>query len=277
MVTENHAKQTQFAFSMDSEMWRINHQKCGLFFGPAAAILQIAHPRIAQGVADHSQFESDSLGRLQRTLLSTNRIAFGSLEEAREMKQRLAKVHASVRGEVSESMAGPNHYSAFEPELLLWVTATMIEAALQGYEMVSGELPAKRKEQFYQEMLEFGTYFGLAGDAGPASYMEFKHYYDDMLNGELLGSHPLCSQLAQAIALPQDSAWAKLLGRRLYFLAVEGLPSPVREKLGFRSSRYTRSSMWALRRSVRLGFGLLPPQVRLYPEALARVRLEKSE
>ena len=40
-----------FAFSLESEMWRINHERCGLFFGPAAAILQIAHPRIAQGVA----------------------------------------------------------------------------------------------------------------------------------------------------------------------------------------------------------------------------------
>jgi hypothetical protein len=36
-----------FLFAPESEMWRINRERCGLIYGPAAAILQIAHPRIA--------------------------------------------------------------------------------------------------------------------------------------------------------------------------------------------------------------------------------------
>ena len=91
-----------FAFSLESEMWRINHERCGLFFGPAAAILQIAHPRIAQGVADHSEFETDTLGRLRRTLAATNRIAFGTLAEAEQTRERLRAIHGQVKGEISE-------------------------------------------------------------------------------------------------------------------------------------------------------------------------------
>ena len=45
--------------------------------GPAAAILQIAHPRIEQGVHNHTNFRTDIMGRLRRTLESTNRIVFG--------------------------------------------------------------------------------------------------------------------------------------------------------------------------------------------------------
>jgi hypothetical protein len=39
-----------FLFAPESEMWRINRERCGLICGPAAAILQIAHPRIAQAM-----------------------------------------------------------------------------------------------------------------------------------------------------------------------------------------------------------------------------------
>jgi hypothetical protein len=90
-----------YLFAPESEMWRVNRERCGLIYGPAAAILQIAHPRIAQGVRDHSNFRTDIMGRLHRTLKSTNRIAFGRVSEAEEMKTRLAAVHRRVRGTVS--------------------------------------------------------------------------------------------------------------------------------------------------------------------------------
>jgi Uncharacterized protein conserved in bacteria len=82
-----------FLFAPESEMWRINRERCGLIYGPAAAILQVAHPRIAQGVHDHSNFRTDTMGRLRRTLEGTNRIAFGRASEAEAIKARLTAVH----------------------------------------------------------------------------------------------------------------------------------------------------------------------------------------
>tara|TARA_B110000008_G_scaffold279058_1_gene324698 strand:- start:5153 stop:5344 length:192 start_codon:yes stop_codon:yes gene_type:complete len=38
-----------FAFSPDSELWLVNRYANGLLFGPAAVLLQVAHPRVAQG------------------------------------------------------------------------------------------------------------------------------------------------------------------------------------------------------------------------------------
>jgi ER-bound oxygenase mpaB/B'/Rubber oxygenase, catalytic domain len=57
-------------------------------YGPAAAILQIAHPPIEQGVHNHSNFRTDIVGRLRRTLESTNRIVFGRVSEARRPNER---------------------------------------------------------------------------------------------------------------------------------------------------------------------------------------------
>lgn len=257
-------------------MWRINHQKCGLLFGPAAAILQIAHPRIAQGVADHSDFSSDSLGRLKRTLQGTNRIAFGTREEALAMKARLQAVHGQVKGNVSEGMRGQKGYSAFEPDLLMWVLATMVEAATQGYEQIYGELSPDRKQRFYLEMREFGEYFGLAASYGPEGYSEFTDYYQEMIDSDWLGSHSLCTKLAQKIALPNDSRRVTGLGKAIYFLTVETLPEPVRQRLGFQSTKTTRMKMRCLTCSLPFWFPLLPNQLRLYPESRQRLRLEIS-
>ena len=67
------------------------------------------------------------------------------------MRERLAAMHGRVQGETSAGMAGPSRYSAFEPELLFWVLATLIDASIQGYEFVWGPLALERRERFYRD------------------------------------------------------------------------------------------------------------------------------
>lgn len=255
-----------FVFSPDSEMWRINGERCGLIFGPAAAVLQVAHPRIAQGVADHSDFRSDALGRLRRTLRSTNRIAFGRRSEAEAVRARLSAVHGRVRGEVSPGMAGPARYSAFEPDLLIWVLATLIDAAVRGHEFVHGRLALARREAFYRDMCRFGTYFGVDESLMPVGWAAFDGYFRGMVEGDLLGSHPLCGELARSVVYPRDSAWVRLIGAAAAFLPVETLPSQVRDRLGLRSTVASRLCMGAARAILPVCFPRLPPQLRYYPE-----------
>ena len=172
-----------FLFAPDSEMWRVNRERCGLIYGPAAAILQLAHPRIAQGVYDHSNFRYDTLGRLRRTLSSTNKIAFGRTSQARAVSEHVASRHRKVRGQIFDGIGGARTYSAFEPELLLWVLATLITAALNGYELIYGELPIARKEAFYRDMCRFGTYFGVTESLSPKDWPAFDAYYSSMVEG----------------------------------------------------------------------------------------------
>ena len=223
-------------------MWRVNRERCGLIYGPAAAILQLAHPRIAQGVYDHSNFRRDTLGRLRRTLSSTNQIAFGRLSQAKAVSERVAARHGKVRGIVSTGVAGLRTYSAFEPDLLLWVLATLITAAIKGYELIYGELPIARKEAFYRDMCQFGTYFGVPASLSPKDWPAFDVYYASMLEGELLASHRLCGELARAVIHPQDTVAAAILGRTIDFVVLETLPPRIRERLGLKSTPSSRSS-----------------------------------
>jgi len=107
-----------------------------MVYGPAAAILQIAHPKVAHGVARHSNFKSDALGRLTRTLADVNSIAFGTRAEAEETKKRLFAMHSKVRG-TSESGVD---YHALDQDLLIWVLATLVMASVEGHELVYGPI-----------------------------------------------------------------------------------------------------------------------------------------
>lgn len=266
------ANAEEYVFSPDSEVWRVNCHANGLLFGPAAVLLQIAHPRIAQGVADHSDFRDDALRRLRRTLQTVNRIAFGTRREAEEMREHLSAVHGQVQGEISPGMPGPRHYSAFEPDLMLWVLATLIDASIKGYELVWGPLDAERREKFYREFRRFGTYFELSEEEGPANYREFVDYYEAMLQDEVLGSHPLCAEVAAAVVRPPNPLRDRILGHLVDFLPIETTPAHIRELLGLRSTGWTRLRMAMVRRLAPIAFRVLPKRLTYYPESYRAAR-----
>jgi uncharacterized protein (DUF2236 family) len=266
-----------FLFAPESEMWRINRERCGLIYGPAAAILQVAHPRIAQGVYDHSNFRTDIMGRLGRTLGSTNRIAFGRMSEAQELKMRLAAVHGRVWGVVSPGIKGPHAYSAFEPDLLFWVLATMIRAAVSGFEFIYGELPVARKEAFYRDMCRFGAFFGVDESLSPKGWRPFETYYRGMVEGDLLANHWVCRELARAVIYPQDSVGTRLLGWGMDFLPIETLPPKVRDRLGLRSTISSRFRMRLTRSVLPKLFPVFPRRLRFYPEYLRASELGRCQ
>src|SRR6476646_2648074 len=84
-----------------SMMWRINREAVLLGAGPAALLLQIAHPLVAEGVSHHSEFHGDTFGRLRRTLNTTMYRVFGDGPIADRAVKRLNGVHASVLSDMT--------------------------------------------------------------------------------------------------------------------------------------------------------------------------------
>lgn len=261
-------------FGHDSEIWGINRWRSGLLFGPQAVLLQVAHPRIAQGVAEHSDFRRDTLGRLRRTLATVNAIAFGTRAEAQQAQARLNAVHQRVRGRTAPGIDGPPDYSAFDEDLMFWVLATLVDASIRGHEFVWGPLAAPRQERFYQEMRAFGEWCGMRADYGPADHAAFANWFAAALEDPQLGSHPLCAEIAAAVVRPVTPAAARLLGWAADFLPVETVPPAIRARLGLRSTPSTRLRMRLLRIAAPLLFRALPHRLTWYPEAwrAARVR-----
>src|SRR5436190_1017547 len=85
-------------FGPGSMTWRINGEAVLLLGGGRALILQVAHPKVAAGVAEFSDLRTHPWARLYRTLDTTLTIVFGDRAASRGASQRLRRVHERVAG-----------------------------------------------------------------------------------------------------------------------------------------------------------------------------------
>src|SRR3954447_3992052 len=125
-------------YGPDSESWRVNREGVLLLAsGPRALLLQLAHPLIAEGVNQHSDFRRDPWTRLERTLRSYLRIIYGSTTLARGEIRRLNTFHRSIVGPIDDPLNRARfgeRYEARDPELSLWVHATLVESVATAFE-----------------------------------------------------------------------------------------------------------------------------------------------
>src|SRR2546421_6245718 len=114
-------------FGPDSLTWRVNSEGVLLFGGGTALILQLAHPLVAAGVSQHSNYREDPWGRLYRTLDVVTKVTFGSTKTSEAAAAGLRQVHGRVRGESVEDggrYPAGTRYDARTPELVLWAHPT---------------------------------------------------------------------------------------------------------------------------------------------------------
>jgi uncharacterized protein (DUF2236 family) len=90
-----------------------------LIGGLSALFLQSLHPLAMAGVAEHSRYEDDPLGRLRRTAAFVGYTTFGTTHEARQAIETVRRVHQRVRGVAPDGRC----YAASDPELVTWVHA----------------------------------------------------------------------------------------------------------------------------------------------------------
>jgi uncharacterized protein (DUF2236 family) len=135
--------------------------------------MQIAHPKVAAGVDEHSDFRSHPIRRLRRTIRMTMAIVFGDRETALGAARAVNHVHANVRG---------SDYRALDPDLLLWVHATLADTALVTYETFVQRLVAREREEFYAEFRLLGELLGIPRDRFPETYADFEAYLVQMMS-----------------------------------------------------------------------------------------------
>src|SRR5207248_1408858 len=151
-----------------------NREPALLLGGGRALLMQLAHPGVAAGVAEHSDFRERPLRRLLRTLELTLALTFGTRERAMAAARQINGVHRRVRGET---------YSATDPDLLLWVHATLVDSALATYHAFVGPLGRSEREAYYKESTLVGGLLGIPAAAFPASLRAFEDYVASMLDG----------------------------------------------------------------------------------------------
>ena len=264
-----------------TQMWHINREAVLLGAGPAALLLQVAHPLIAEGVAQHSDFAGDPFGRLRRTLATTMDMVFGDGATAERAVRRLNAVHAGVRGSVVDPVAaaatGADAYRALDPELLLWVQTTLIIMSVRGYRAWVGPLGRSQVETFWSEARQVGVRMGIPLTVSPADWSALEAYWLRMLRRDgPIQVTPTARLLAPMIIRPPLPL---VPGALIDLTALPGLgllPPRLREAYGLPWGPGRDRSARVLGRAVRLWAAVVPPDWRAMPQARAADRRVKQ-
>jgi len=256
-------------FGPESITWRVNREGVLLLGGGAALILQVAHPLVGAGVAEHSNYREDPWGRLYRTLDLTTAIVFGSTAQAREASERIRNVHKRVHGVTKEDggkyPAGTS-YSANDPKLGMWVHATLVDTAMQVYTAYVGSLSHAEKLRYYEEQKRLGVMFGVPIEEQPESLAGFYEYFERMVEEELAVTSALVD-VVDATMRPPLPFVARPLVEGLNMATVSLLPPRLRDELGLELGQNRRRLVHASRAVIRHALPILPRLFREFPPA----------
>lgn len=243
-------------FAPESVIRRIGNSPLTPFLGGGPAVLlQVAHPLVAAGVTQHSDYRRDLWRRLLRTLRALYLIAFGTKAEAEEAGAAVQRVHAQVQGRTLAPL-GPfpagTPYSASDPELMLWVHATLVEASLAVYGRFVHRLSADEEERYYQEMAVVAGLFGTPASVIPPTLRDFRDYFATQLGGGPITVTEPAKQVAAVIIEAALPAPMRLLVPAHRLSTAGLLPPRLREEYGLRWSRLQELALPIAARSVRL-------------------------
>lgn len=124
-------------FSPNDAPWIIHRDFSTLVGGVRALLMQALHPGSLAGVAQHSRYEQDPLGRLSGTIRWLTITTFGSNQAVQNEAGRVNRMHTRVSGEYQTAQGETSSYRAADPRLLLWVHIAFMESFLRSHQNYS--------------------------------------------------------------------------------------------------------------------------------------------
>ena len=253
--------------------WTISGERAAVLAWPRAILLQLAHPLVAAGVVQHSGFRASPLApftRLHATIGAMRQLVFGSDDVAAATVRRIMSVHDRVNGTLNQA-AGPHaggaRYSAHDPELLLWVHATLVDSHVRILEPILGPFTADERDRYCRETASFAVLLGAASGDTPRTWQHVQDHLTAQIASGRVTIGADARALAPAILRPPFARLAWPLQRAGELLTVGSLPPAIRDAYGFtwnatRQRRHER--VVAMLRAVR---ARTPDRLARWPEA----------
>jgi uncharacterized protein (DUF2236 family) len=227
-------------FSPESVIRRVGNSPLTPFLGGGPAVLlQVAHPLVAAGVVAHSGYRRDLWRRLVGTLRALYMVAFGTKAEAELAGEIVRAVHTRIEGAIETRLGcfpKGTRYSASDPELMLWVHATLVHCSLEVYERFVQRLDPEDEERYYREMAVVARLFGTPADAIPRSLADFREYFEAELVGPALSVTDPAREVAKVIYDADLPAPLRVLVPAHRLSTAGLLPPRLREEYGLRWS-----------------------------------------
>ncbi len=228
-------------FGPGSMTWKIHADKSMLVGGLRALFVQSLHPLAIAGVAEHSAYRSDPLGRLARTGRFVATTTYGTTQEAQSAIEMVRNVHSRVRGETSDGRS----YNANDPALLSWVHNVEVESFLLAYRTYAKRITDNEADMYVQEMRVLGL--ALGADDLPETAAALSNW---------ISNHP--------DAAPSDKAHEVVR-----FLVLPPLPLPAMPAYGVLAAAAIELLSLRQRYSLRLPLPIITSRVVIKPSAAA--------
>jgi uncharacterized protein (DUF2236 family) len=267
----------------DSLLWKYGGDlRIGLT-GLSAGVLQLMHPAIGRGVAEHSKFFEEPWDRVFRSIpriLGTiyNEDGDGNGHEVRDF-------HKNIKGFDSEGKA----YHALHPETFWWAHATfhnMVEDMIDRFD--NKDMTQVEREQLYQETSQWYRRYGVSTRPLPQTYEKYKEKWDEVCENDL--ELTPAAEKALEIAtqrsverIPQVPSVVWKLGKIpvseiVYLITVGGLPQNVRERFDIPwSPSIDGTRLKVLELAIRKAAPLRPFVVSYYPTAQKGIKRSEEK
>ncbi|MGH8493431.1 MAG: oxygenase MpaB family protein [Moraxellaceae bacterium] len=236
-------------FGPDTMFWEVNKHFVNFFGAGRAALLQLAHPWVANAVYDHSETVGDPFGRFQRTFTNVWTMVFGSTDQLLKCCIAVHNIHRGMQGKI-HTEAGAfhqgSHYQANEVNSMLWVHATLWEGAVKMYEMFVRELTPAEKEQYYEESKLFAYCFGIREEDLPPTWDDFMAYCEAMWESDQLTVSPEAREIASYLF---DLDTPLLKPALSHFRVMTSMLMPERLREGFGLPPATEKNLASFRRT----------------------------
>ena len=225
-------------FAPTDAPWIIHRDFSTLVGGVRALLMQALHPGSLAGVAQHSRYEQDPLGRLSGTIRWLTVTTFGSVEAVQNEAGRVNRMHTKVSGEYQTAQGETSSYRAADPRLLLWVHIAFMESFLRAHQNYS-KAPIPGGADAYVKL--WGKSVAPLGLADvPASEADLNQLLDEF-SEELIITDKTRSVIKWIKNAPLPPL-TKPVYKLLFYSAVASLDPRFRALIGIRSA-----PLWILR------------------------------
>jgi len=162
-------------FGPESAVWEVHGCVSTIVGGIRALLLQAAHPAALAGVAEHSRYQADPLGRLAGTTKWLTITSFGATEFIEKEARRVNEMHGRVTGTYIGKDGQVHDYAAKASEYLLWVHCAFTDAFLKTYIDLNYKFKTSA-DQYVKEWAKSAIPLGLTDP--PTSLIELEAKVD---------------------------------------------------------------------------------------------------
>jgi uncharacterized protein (DUF2236 family) len=255
---------------------RINRERVVVLGWGRAILLQLAHPLVSAGVAEHSGVAGSRWARLQRlhaTVGAMVELSFGDESRREQTAARINAIHERVHGRLGETVGRYPQgmpYSATSPELLRWVHSTLLDSIPLAYQRFVGPLTAAERDSYCAESEEVGRLLRIPEEMLFRRAADVTRVLDESMEGGRLTVGPQARWVARQLLYPpltdptRPAAWLT----RLVTLGL--LPPAIRDAYGFPWSTGHDRSLRIVSTTIRRLLPLMPPVLRYWKRPTSR-------